>query len=254
MSYLNPHGTVIDLGVNIDHVATLRNARGTVYPDPLQAALLAEQAGADVITLHLREDRRHIKDADVEQIRPKLTTRMNLESAITEEMLDIACRIKPQDVCLVPERRNEVTTEGGLDVVRFFDDVKRACERLAHEGIRVSLFIDADAEQIRASAEAGAPVIELHTGRYADTEGSEQQQELERIRAGVGVGVQQGLKVNAGHGLHYTNVQAIAAMPDIAELNIGHAIVAHAVFVGWENAVREMKAIMTRARLDALKR
>ena len=254
MSYLNPHGTVIDLGVNIDHVATLRNARGTVYPDPLQAALLAEQAGADVITLHLREDRRHIKDADVEQIRPKLTTRMNLESAITEEMLDIACRIKPQDVCLVPERRNEVTTEGGLDVVRFFDDVKRACERLAHEGIRVSLFIDADAEQIRASAEAGAPVIELHTGRYADTEGSEQQQELERIRAGVAVGVQQGLKVNAGHGLHYTNVQAIAAMPDIAELNIGHAIVAHAVFVGWENAVREMKAIMTRARLDALKR
>lgn len=250
---MNPHGPVIDLGVNIDHVATLRNARGTIYPDPLQAALLAEQAGADVITLHLREDRRHIRDADVEQIRPRLTTRMNLESAITDEMLDIACRLKPQDVCLVPERRNEVTTEGGLDVIRFFDDVKRACERLAKEGIRVSLFIDADAEQIRASAEAGAPVIELHTGRYADTEGAEQQQELERIRTGVAVGVKQGLKVNAGHGLHYTNVQAIAAMPDIAELNIGHAIVAHAVFVGWENAVREMKAIMTRARLDALK-
>jgi len=250
---MNPHGPVIDLGVNIDHVATLRNARGTIYPDPLQAALLAEQAGADVITLHLREDRRHIRDADVEQIRPRLTTRMNLESAITDEMLDIACRLKPQDVCLVPERRNEVTTEGGLDVIRFFDDVKRACERLAKEGIRVSLFIDADAEQIRASAEAGAPVIELHTGRYADTEGAEQQQELERIRTGVAVGVKLGLKVNAGHGLHYTNVQAIAAMPDIAELNIGHAIVAHAVFVGWENAVREMKAIMTRARLDALK-
>lgn len=250
---MNPHGPVIDLGVNIDHVATLRNARGTIYPDPLQAALLAEQAGADVITLHLREDRRHIRDADVEQIRPRLTTRMNLESAITDEMLDIACRLKPQDVCLVPERRNEVTTEGGLDVIRFFDDVKRACERLAKEGIRVSLFIDADAEQIRASAEAGAPVIELHTGRYADTEGAEQEQELERIRTGVAVGVKQGLKVNAGHGLHYTNVQAIAAMPDIAELNIGHAIVAHAVFVGWENAVREMKAIMTRARLDALK-
>ena len=254
MSYMNPHGTVIDLGVNIDHVATLRNARGTIYPDPLQAALLAEQAGADAITLHLREDRRHIRDADVELIRPRITTRMNLESAITEEMLDIACRIQPQDVCLVPERRNEVTTEGGLDVIRFFDDVRRACERLAKEGIRVSLFIDADAEQIRASAEAGAPVIELHTGRYADTEGDEQQQELERIRAGVATGVQQGLKVNAGHGLHYTNVQAIAAMPDIAELNIGHAIVAHAVFVGWENAVREMKAIMTRARLDALKK
>lgn len=250
---MNPQNAVIDLGVNIDHVATLRNARGTVYPDPLQAALLAEQAGADVITLHLREDRRHIKDADVEQIRPRLNTRMNLESAITEEMLDIACRIQPQDVCLVPERRNEVTTEGGLDVVRFFDDVKRACVQLAQAGIRVSLFIDADPEQIRASAEAGAPVIELHTGRYADTAGEAQQQELERIRAGVTTGVRHGLKVNAGHGLHYTNTQAIAAIPDIAELNIGHAIVAHAVFVGWENAVREMKAIMTQARLAALR-
>lgn len=253
MSFLNPNSAVIDLGVNIDHVATLRNARGTIYPDPLQAALLAEQAGADVITLHLREDRRHIKDADVEQIRPRLTTRMNLESAITEEMLEIACRIQPQDVCLVPERRNEVTTEGGLDVIRFFDDVKRACDRLAKAGIRVSLFIDADPEQIRASAEAGAPVIELHTGRYADTEGDEQQQELQRIRTGVASGVRHGLKVNAGHGLHYTNTQAIAAIPDIAELNIGHAIVAHAVFVGWENAVREMKAIMTQSRLEALR-
>jgi pyridoxine 5-phosphate synthase len=253
MSFLNPNSAVIDLGVNIDHVATLRNARGTIYPDPLQAALLAEQAGADVITLHLREDRRHIKDADVEQIRPRLTTRMNLESAITEEMLEIACRIQPQDVCLVPERRNEVTTEGGLDVIRFFDDVKRACDRLAKAGIRVSLFIDADPEQIRASAEAGAPVIELHTGRYADTEGDEQQQELQRIRTGVATGVRHGLKVNAGHGLHYTNTQAIADIPDIAELNIGHAIVAHAVFVGWENAVREMKAIMTQSRLEALR-
>jgi pyridoxine 5-phosphate synthase len=251
MSFIQPHGSVIDLGVNIDHVATLRNARGTVYPDPLQAALLAEQAGADAITLHLREDRRHIRDADVELIRPRLTTRMNLESAITEEMLEIACRIQPQDVCLVPERRNEVTTEGGLDVLRFYDDVTRACARLAQAGIRVSLFIDADPEQIRASAEAGAPVIELHTGRYADTEGDEQQQELERIRAGVAAGVRHGLKVNAGHGLHYTNVQAIAAIPEIAELNIGHAIVGHAVFVGWENAVREMKAIMTQARLAA---
>ena len=251
MSFIQPHGSVIDLGVNIDHVATLRNARGTVYPDPLQAALLAEQAGADAITLHLREDRRHIRDADVELIRPRLTTRMNLESAITEEMLEIACRIQPQDVCLVPERRNEVTTEGGLDVLRFYDDVTRACARLAQAGIRVSLFIDADPEQIRASAEAGAPVIELHTGRYADTEGDEQQQELERIRAGVTAGVRHGLKVNAGHGLHYTNVQAIAAIPEIAELNIGHAIVGHAVFVGWENAVREMKAIMTQARLAA---
>lgn len=254
MSFLHPQGAAIDLGVNIDHVATLRNARGTVYPDPLQAALLAEQAGADAITLHLREDRRHIRDADVEQIRPRLTTRMNLESAVTEEMLDIACRLRPQDVCLVPERRNEVTTEGGLDVIRFFDDVKKACDRLAREDIRVSLFIDADAEQIRAAREAGAPVIELHTGRYADAVGDAQQHELERIRAGVAAGVKQGLKVNAGHGLHYTNVQAIAAMPEITELNIGHAIVAHAVFVGWENAVREMKAIMTRSRLEALGR
>ncbi len=253
MSFLNPHGAGLELGVNIDHVATLRNARGTVYPDPLQAALLAEQAGADAITLHLREDRRHIRDADVEKIRPLLTTRMNLESAVTEEMIDFACRIRPQDVCLVPERREEVTTEGGLDVIRFFDDVQKACARLAAQGIRVSLFIDADEEQIRASAEAGAPVIELHTGRYADTHGDEQQLELARIRAGVSTGVQHGLKVNAGHGLHYTNVQAIAAIPAIAELNIGHAIVAQAVFSGWENAVSTMKAIMTKARADALK-
>jgi pyridoxine 5-phosphate synthase len=249
MSFLQPQHPVIELGVNIDHVATLRNARGTIYPDPVQAALLAEQAGADVITLHLREDRRHIRDADVEAIRPKLTTRMNLESAVTEEMVDIACRIRPQDVCLVPERRNEVTTEGGLDVIRHFDDIRDAIEKLARHDIRVSLFIDADKEQIKASAEVGAPVIELHTGRYADTEGAAQQHEYERIRDAVEIGVKQGLKVNAGHGLHYTNVQAIAEIPDIAELNIGHAIVAHAVFVGWENAVREMKAIMIQSRL-----
>lgn len=253
MSYLHPHAGSIDLGVNIDHVATLRNARGTRYPDPLQAALLAEQAGADAITLHLREDRRHIRDADVEAIRPRLTTRMNLESAVTEEMLDIACRLKPQDVCLVPERREEVTTEGGLDVIRYFDSVSQACARLAAEGIRVSLFIDADPEQIRASAEAGAPVIELHTGRYADLEGDAQLTELERIKRGVQVGVTHGLKVNAGHGLHYTNVQAIAAIPEITELNIGHAIVAQAVFVGWENAVRDMKAAMIKARLESMR-
>jgi pyridoxine 5-phosphate synthase len=253
MSYLHPQTGGIDLGVNIDHVATLRNARGTHYPDPLQAAILAEQAGADAITLHLREDRRHIKDADLEAIRPRLTTRMNLESAITEEMLDIACRIKPKDVCLVPERRNEVTTEGGLDVIRYFDEVRKACTRLAAQGIRVSLFIDADAEQIKASAEAGAPVIELHTGRYADLEGDAQLGELERIKRGVNVGITQGLKVNAGHGLHYTNVQAIAAIPEITELNIGHAIVAHAIFVGWENAVREMKAAMIKARLASVR-
>ncbi|ABR89670.1 pyridoxine 5-phosphate synthase [Janthinobacterium sp. Marseille] len=250
MSFLQPASTIIDLGINIDHVATLRNARGTVYPDPLQAALLAEEAGADAITLHLREDRRHIKDADVELIRPKLLTRMNLESAVTTEMVDFACRIKPQDVCLVPERREEVTTEGGLDIVKYFDVVAAAIRQLQAEGIRVSLFIDADAEQIQAAAEAGAPVIELHTGRYADAHDAAQQQaELERVRRGVAEGMARGLKVNAGHGLHYTNVQAIAAIPDIAELNIGHAIVAHAVFVGWQNAVREMKAIMIAARL-----
>ena len=253
MSFLQPQHPVIELGVNIDHIATLRNARGTVYPDPVQAAILAEQAGADVITLHLREDRRHIRDADVEAIRPKLTTRMNLESAVTEEMIEIACRIRPQDVCLVPERRNEVTTEGGLDVIRHFDDIRAAIEKLARHDIRVSLFIDADNEQIKASADVGAPVIELHTGRYADTEGAAQQHEYERIRQAVAIGVTHRLKVNAGHGLQYTNVQAIAELPDIAELNIGHAIVAHAVFVGWENAVREMKAIMIQSRLKGRK-
>ena len=249
MSYLHPSGTIIDLGVNIDHVATLRNARGTMYPDPIRAALLAEQAGADCITLHLREDRRHIKDADVLALAPQLMTRMNLEAAVTQEMIDFACRIKPADVCLVPEKRTEVTTEGGLDVVTHFNAVQAAVKQLQAEGIRVSLFIDADEAQIAATAEIGAPVIELHTGRYADSEGAEQAAELERIQRGVLFGVGKGLKVNAGHGLHYTNVQAIAAIGDISELNIGHAIVAHSVFVGWENAVREMKAIMVAARL-----
>jgi pyridoxine 5-phosphate synthase len=255
MSLLHPHTPVIDLGVNIDHVATLRNARGTIYPDPVEAALLAEEAGADCITLHLREDRRHIKDADVEAIRPQLRTRMNLESAVTREMLDFACRIKPQDVCLVPERRSEVTTEGGLDVARYFSEVQAAVKQLQAEGIRVSLFIDADVTQIRAAAETGAPVIEIHTGRYADAQNESQlQQELERVQAGVLEGVKNGLKVNAGHGLHYTNVQAIAAIPEIVELNIGHAIVAQAVFIGWKNAVKEMKAIMTAARLGIHKK
>jgi pyridoxine 5-phosphate synthase len=249
MSFLQPSGPVIDLGVNIDHVATLRNARGTVYPDPIRAALLAEQAGADVITLHLREDRRHIKDADVVALRPQLVTRMNLEAAVTQEMIDFACRIKPQDVCLVPERREEVTTEGGLDVIRYFKQVEAAVRQLQREGIRVSLFIDPDEQQIGAAADIGAPVIELHTGRYAEAEGAALAHELERIRAGARFGVEHGLKVNAGHGLHYTNVQPIAALADIGELNIGHAIVAHAIFAGFENAVREMKAIMVAARL-----
>ncbi|MDL2355063.1 MAG: pyridoxine 5'-phosphate synthase [Pseudomonadota bacterium] len=249
MSYLQPSGPVIDLGVNIDHVATLRNARGTSYPDPIRAALLAEQAGADCITLHLREDRRHIKDADVVALRPQLVTRMNLEAAVTREMIDFACRVAPQDVCLVPERREEVTTEGGLDVIRYYKEVEAAVRQLQAEGIRVSLFIDPDPQQIAAAAEMGAPVIELHTGRYAEAEGAALAHELERIRQGARFGVERGLKVNAGHGLHYTNVQAIAALDDIGELNIGHAIVAHAIFAGFENAVREMKAIMVAARL-----
>lgn len=243
---------MIELGVNIDHVATLRNARGTFYPDPLQAALMAEEAGADCITLHLREDRRHIKDQDVERIRPRLITRMNLEAAVTTEMIDFACRIKPQDVCLVPEKREEVTTEGGLDVVQYFTQVQQAVQQLHGEGIRVSLFIDADAAQIQAAAESGAEVIEIHTGRYAELiDESAQEIELLRIREGVMVGKRHGLKVNAGHGLHYTNVQKIAAIQDISELNIGHAIVAQAVFVGWQKAVSEMKAIMVQARLAA---
>lgn len=249
MSFLQPAGQVIDLGVNIDHIATVRNARGTAYPDPLRAALLAEQAGADLITLHLREDRRHIKDADVLALRPLLATRMNLEAAVTAEMIDFACQVKPQDVCLVPERREEVTTEGGLDVVRYYREVEAAVRQLKQEGIRVSLFIDADARQIEAAASVGATVIELHTGRYAEAADEQVAHELERIRQGAYEGARRGLRVNAGHGLHYTNVQPIAAIADLHELNIGHAIVAHALFVGWENAVREMKAIMVAARL-----
>ena len=240
---------MIELGVNIDHVATLRQARGTAYPSPVEAAMVAESAGADAITLHLREDRRHIQDRDVEILRDLLETRMNLESAVTGEMIDFALRIKPQDVCLVPERREELTTEGGLDVVRHFEQVQRACRRLADAGIRVSLFINADPAQIAAAAKAGAPAIELHTGNYADAPAvGEQQIELERIRTAVAEGIGLGLKVNAGHGLHYQNVQPIAAISGISELNIGHAIVAHALFIGFEAAVREMKKLMMEAR------
>jgi pyridoxine 5-phosphate synthase len=239
---------VIELGVNIDHVATLRQVRGTTYPDPVRAALLAESAGADAITLHLREDRRHIQDRDVEVLRAQLKTRMNLESAVTREMLQIALRVRPHDVCLVPERRMELTTEGGLDVVSQFERVQQACRLLGESEIRVSLFINADRAQIDAAKAAGAPVIELHTGHYADAVGEEQQIEFERIRQAVEYGNRIGLKVNAGHGLNYDNVGQVAAVAGIAELNIGHAIVAHAVFVGWEAAVREMKRLMTEAR------
>ncbi|SOD42061.1 pyridoxine 5'-phosphate synthase [Nitrosovibrio sp. Nv4] len=240
---------MIRLGVNIDHVATLRQARGTTYPNPIEAALIAESAGADAITLHLREDRRHIQDRDVEILRNLLKTRMNLESAVTDEMVEFALRIRPHDVCLVPERREELTTEGGLDVVRYFEQVQRACRRLAEADIRVSLFIDADQAQIDAAAQTGTPAIEVHTGHYADARtASEEQNELERIRAAVMQGIGLGLRVNAGHGLHYRNVQPIAAITDISELNIGHAIVAHALFIGFEQAVKQMKRLMLEAR------
>lgn len=239
---------MIELGVNIDHVATLRQQRYTSYPDPIAAALRAEEAGADLITLHLREDRRHIQDADVAAILPLLRTRMNLECAVTPEMLDIACRTRPHDVCLVPEKRSELTTEGGLDVAGQFNAVRNAVLKLQEAGIRVSLFIDPDPAQIEAADRTGATVIELHTGAYADSvDLTARDHELARIRAAVGVGVSCGLRVNAGHGLHYENVQAVAAIPGIAELNIGHAIVARAIFDGWEKAIRDMKALIITA-------
>lgn len=238
----------IHLGVNIDHVATLRQARGVAYPEPLHAALLAEQAGADSITLHLREDRRHIQDRDVRSFKQALQTRMNLEMAATDEMLKIASEVRPEDVCLVPEKRAELTTEGGLDVAGQRAHIADACKRLAHAGIRVSLFIDADARQIDAAKEAGAPVIEIHTGAYAERRGAAQAKELARIVEAAKYAASLGLIVNAGHGLHYHNVQPIAAIAEIVELNIGHAIVARAVFAGLANAVREMKRLMIEAR------
>ncbi len=233
------------LGVNIDHVATLREARGTKYPSVIQAALRAEQSGADSITLHLREDRRHMQDADIYALRPLLQTKMNLECAVTDEMIDIALDVAPQDVCIVPERREERTTEGGLDVIAHFDKVTAATKRLTDAGIRVSLFIAPDIEQIDAAHNAGAPVIEIHTGAFADAiTGSAQTAELEKIKHALAYALKLGLVVNAGHGLHNHNVHKIAALPGIEELNIGHAIVAHALFVGWDNAVREMKALI----------
>lgn len=244
---------MIELGVNIDHVATLRQQRHTAYPDPLAAALRAEDAGADLITLHLREDRRHIQDADVYAIRPQLRTRMNLECAVTPEMLEIACAVKPDDVCLVPEKRTELTTEGGLEVAGALGPVSDAVALLSEAGIRVSLFIDPDPVQIEAAAKAGAPVIELHTGAYAEAEGQAAEAELQRLRVALAEGLRHGLRVNAGHGLHYGNVAQVAALDGISELNIGHAIVAQAVFDGWEKAVRDMKALMVQARLQALR-
>jgi len=237
------------LGVNIDHVATLRQARGTRYPDPVQAALEAEQAGADCIILHLREDRRHIQDRDVEFLKELLLTRMNFEMAITAAMLAIAERIRPADCCLVPERRQELTTEGGLDVAAQIAPVAEACSRLAAADCQVSLFIDPSLRQVEAAVQAGAPKIEIHTGRFANAAtAAERRTELARIEAAVRRGIELGLQVNAGHGLNYQNVKPVAALAGISELNIGHAIVARAVFTGLQAAVREMKRLMRAAR------
>jgi pyridoxine 5-phosphate synthase len=238
----------IALGVNIDHVATVRQARRGRYPDPVHAALAAEQAGADSITLHLREDRRHIQDRDPFALKELLQTRMNLEIAITDEMLGIARRLAPQDCCLVPEKRTEVTTEGGLDVLAQRESVREAVSLLAAAGIRVALFIDPDARQVEAAAQASAPAIELHTGAYADASGTQQAVELERLHAAARIGASLGLAVHAGHGLNYQNVQPVAAIREIVELNIGHAIIARALFTGLATAVREMKILMLAAR------
>lgn len=237
------HPPRILLGVNIDHIATLRQARGTRYPDPVQAALVAEEAGADGITVHLREDRRHIQERDVRLLAEVLTTRMNLEMAVTEEMIALAEEVRPAHVCLVPEKREELTTEGGLDVAGGIEAIRDACRRLAAAGCEVSLFIDPEPTQIAAAAEVGAPVIELHTGGYAEASGHEASREHARLSAAAEMALELGLTVNAGHGLHYHNVEAVAAIPGIHELNIGHAIMARALFVGLKEAVAEMKRL-----------
>lgn len=239
---------MLHLGVNVDHVATLRQARRTTYPDPLFAALIAEQAGADSITIHLREDRRHIQDRDVRMCKDALQTRLNLEMAATDEMVRIASEVRPADCCLVPEKRTEVTTEGGLDVVGQQEALKKVCNQLAQAGIRVSLFVDPDAAQLEAAVRVGAPVVELHTGAYAEAVGEHRARELKRIETAARHATNLGLTVHAGHGLHYHNVQPIAAIPEIVELNIGHAIVAHAVIHGLATAVAEMKRLMLQAR------
>ncbi len=233
------------LGVNIDHIATLRQARGTPFPEPVQAALIAEQAGADGITAHLREDRRHIQDRDISALKAMLHSRLNLEMAVTDEMVRIATEIQPEACCLVPEKREELTTEGGLDVVANFTKVADACHALRESGIQVSLFIDADNNQIDGAIKAGAPVIELHTGHYANVKTEKDRaSEVERLRKAATYASQQGLKVNAGHGLHYHNVEDICRIPELVELNIGHAIIARAVISGLGEAVREMKRLM----------
>ncbi|MEI8570713.1 pyridoxine 5'-phosphate synthase [Methylomonas sp. LW13] len=241
---------IILLGVNIDHVATLRQARGTRYPEPVQAALIAEQAGADGITAHLREDRRHIQDRDIFLLKDMLHTRLNLEMAVTDAMLALAVKVEPQACCLVPERREELTTEGGLDVAGAADKMRSACQQLADANIEVSLFIDPDCRQIDAAVQAGAPVVELHTGRYADAASKlEREQELQRIRTAAAYAHQAGLQVNAGHGLNIANVEAICRIEQIVELNIGHSLIAQALFSGLGSAVRDMKRVMRESRL-----
>ncbi len=238
----------IALGVNIDHVATLRQQRHTRYPEPVQAALLAEQAGADSITLHLREDRRHIQERDVQVLSGLLATRMNLEMAVTPALVEFACALRPADCCLVPERRAELTTEGGLDVLGGGEALRERCAQLIQAGIRVALFIDAQQAQIEAAERARVPVVELHTGAYAQASGSAQARELERLRQAARFAFGRGLEVHAGHGLNYQNVAPVAAITEIVELNIGHAIIARALFDGLASAVREMKALMLAAR------
>jgi pyridoxine 5-phosphate synthase len=243
---MSPHR--IELGINIDHVATVRQARRAAYPDPVHAALLAEQAGADNITLHLREDRRHIQDRDVHALRPLIQTRMNLEMGLTEEMIAIAIGVRPHDCCLVPEKRQEITTEGGLEVAGDLERVSAAVKQLSAAGIRVALFIAPDLAQIEAAKRSGAPVIELHTGSYADASGSAQARELERLSTAAKRASNLGLEVHAGHGLTYHNVMPVASIAEIVELNIGHCIIGRAIFTGLEAAVRDMKALMSGAR------
>lgn len=238
----------IELGVNIDHIATLRQARGTLYPNLLEAAFLVEEAGADAITIHLREDRRHIQDQDVLDIRQHSKVRMNLELAATDEMVNIACDVSPDDACVVPEKREELTTEGGLDVINYFDRVHKATKQLSENGIRVSLFIEPDIEHIKRVPDIGAPVIELHTGTYANAIGDDREREFNRILKATEFAHAQGIQVNAGHGLDYENTATIAAIPEIRELNIGHSIVSRAVFVGISRATRQMLEIMHEAR------
>ena len=244
---------MIELGVNIDHVATIRQARRGHEPDPLAAALLAEEYGADAITVHVREDRRHMQDDDVRRIRPMISTRMNFECAVVEEMIRLVEEVKPQDVCFVPERREEVTTEGGLDVIGGFHLIAPAVARLKDQGMRISLFIDPDMNQIEAALKCGADAIELHTGSYAHANTATFEYELARIRKAANFGAAEGLRVNAGHGLNYDNVKPIAAIETIAELNIGHSIVANSVFMGWEAAIKKMKELMVTAKLEAIR-